>query len=79
MASGRGDWQGQSDISTETCVPEVEARFPLRAPRPTPVIALWLEIAKIEMDIADSPDKQIRNPSAGILQNFKCISGYFKQ
>lgn len=77
MASGRGDWQGQSDISTETCVPEVEARFPLRALRPTPVIASWLEIAKIEMDIADSRDKQIRNPNAWILQVFKFISGYF--
>lgn len=64
MASGRGDWQGQSDISAETCVPEVEARFPLRALRPTPVMALWLEIAKIEMGIADSPDKQIRNRNA---------------
>lgn len=35
VASGRGDWQGQGDLSTETCVPEVEARFPLRAPRPS--------------------------------------------
>lgn len=77
MASGRGDWQGQSDISTETCVPEVEARFPLRALRPTRVMASWLEIAKIEMDIADSPDKQIRNPNAWMLQIFKFISRYF--
>lgn len=77
MASGRGDWQGQSDISTETCVPEVEARFPLRALRPTPVIASWLEIAKIEMDIADRPDKQIRNPNAWMAQIFQFISGYF--
>lgn len=35
VASGRSDWQGQGDLSTETCVPEVEARFPLRAPRPS--------------------------------------------
>ena len=71
MASGRGDWQGQSDISAETCVPEVEARFPLPALRPTPVMALQSEIAKIEMDIADSPGGQIRNPNAWILQIFK--------
>lgn len=42
------------------------------------MIALWLEIAKIEMDIADSPDKHIRNPSAWVLQVFKFISGYFE-
>lgn len=71
MASGRGDWQGQSDISAETCVPEVEARFPLPALRPTPVMASQTEIAKIEMDIADSPGGQIRNPNAWILQIFK--------
>ena len=64
MASGRGDWQSQSDTSAETCVPGVEARFPLPALRPTPVMASLLEIAKIEMDIADSPDGQIRNPNA---------------
>lgn len=64
MASGRGDWQTPADISTETCVPEVEARFPPRALRPAPRMALCLEIAKIEMDIADSPDKQIQNPNA---------------
>lgn len=70
MASGRGDWQAPADISTETCVPEVEARFPPRALRPTPRMALCLEIAKIEMDIADSPDKQIRNPNAWVLLGF---------
>lgn len=42
------------------------------------MIALWLEIAKIEMDIADSPDKQIRNPSAWVLQVFKFIRGHFE-
>lgn len=42
------------------------------------MIALWLEIAKIEMDIADSPDKHTRNPSAWVLQVFKFISGYFE-
>jgi len=71
VASGRGDWQSQSDTSAETCVPEVEARFPLPALRPTPVMASQLEIAKIEMDIADSLDWQIRNPNAWILQIFK--------
>lgn len=71
MASGRGDWQSQSDTSAETCVPEVEARFPLPALRPTPVMASQLEIAKIEMDIADSLDWQIRNLNAWILQIFK--------
>lgn len=70
MASGRGDWQGRSDMSAETCVPEVEARFPLGALRPTPGMTSWLEIAKIKMVIADSPDKQIRNPNAWILQIF---------
>lgn len=68
---------GSVRLSAEMCVPEVEARFPLRALRPTPVMASWLEIAKIEMDIADSPDKQIRNPNAWILQIFKFTSGYF--
>lgn len=41
------------------------------------MMALWLEIAKLEMDIADSPDKQIRSPNAWKLKVFKFISGYF--
>lgn len=31
------------------------------------------------MDIADSPDKQIKTPNAWIVQIFSFISGYFKQ
>jgi hypothetical protein len=40
-------------------------------------MASWLEIAKIEMDIADSPDKQIRSPNAWKLQGFKVIRDIF--
>lgn len=31
------------------------------------------------MDIADRPDKQIRNPNAWMAQIFQFISGYFQQ
>lgn len=31
------------------------------------------------MDIADRPDKQIRNPNAWMAQIFQFVSGYFQQ
>lgn len=41
------------------------------------MMASWLEIAELKMDIADSPDEQIRCPNAWKLKVFDLLLAIF--